>query len=372
MIIYLLIFLIAEILAIICDKVKSNNKNIKIIVFLIIMILSIFAGVRDLTIGTDVNVYGVNWFQMACNCQSFKDYIDLINTTDIGYLFINYIVSRFTTNVNVFLFIIQLICNSLVIITLYRYRERCPFWLSILTYLCIFYCRTFNILRQSIALSILFYSIKYLYQNKNGKYLIAVIISSLFHYTAVFGIVILILKNICTSKSKHKKLYLLFIFFMSIACVYFIKDVIAILYSMGLVNARIYNYLFESINDEGINFFGIDFFVKLIFLIIIYFSYKKNAEKEELSQFLFFITIMDFVFFQIRNIILYADRIALYFNYFILLLLPQSVHNKFLKNKERLIINVAIFIILIVYWIYKYVYTGSCEVYPYTSQILGI
>ncbi len=243
MIIYLLVFVIVEILAIICNKVEKN-KNTKIFAFMIIMILSIFAGVRDLTIGTDVNVYGANWFQIACDCQSFEDYISLINTTDIGYLFINYIVSRFTTNVNVFLFIIQLICNSLVIITLYKYRERCPFWLSLLTYLSIFYCRTFNILRQSIALSILFYSIKYLYKNKNLKYLIAIIISSLFHYTAVFGVVILVLKRICESKSKYKNLYLLLIFLITIVSVYFIKDVIAILYSIGLVNVKIYNYLF--------------------------------------------------------------------------------------------------------------------------------
>ncbi len=371
MIIYLLVFVIVEILAIICNKVEKN-KNTKIFAFMIIMILSIFAGVRDLTIGTDVNVYGANWFQIACDCQSFEDYISLINTTDIGYLFINYIVSRFTTNVNVFLFIIQLICNSLVIITLYKYRERCPFWLSLLTYLSIFYCRTFNILRQSIALSILFYSIKYLYKNKNLKYLIAIIISSLFHYTAVFGVVILVLKRICESKSKYKNLYLLLIFLITIVSVYFIKDVIAILYSIGLVNVKIYNYLFIFVNENDVNIFGIDFFVKIVFLVTIYFSYKKINEKEPLTQFLFFVTIMEFIIFQIKNMILYSDRIALYFNYFILLLLPQASFNISTKAKERLIVNAVLSMILIFYWGYKYVYAGSCDVYPYTSNILGI
>lgn len=372
MIIYLLVFLIVEILAIMCNKIEKNNKTTKIFAFLIVIILSIFAGVRDLTIGTDVNVYGANWFNIACDCQSFKDYISLINTTDIGYLVINYIVSRFTTNVNVFLFIIQLICNSLVIITLYRYRERCPFWLSLLTYLCIFYCRTFNILRQSIALSIVFYSIKYLYQNKNIKYLIAIMIASLFHYTAIFCVIILVLKKICESKSKYKNLYLFLIFLITILSVCFIKDVIAILYSIGLVNVKIYNYLFTFVNDNDVDLFGIDFFVKTLFLIAIYFSYKKINKKEELTQFLFFVTIMEFVIFQIKNIILYSDRIALYFNYFILLLLPQASFNISTKLKDRLIVNAFFSTILIIYWIYKYVYAGSCDVYPYTSNILGI
>ena len=74
--------------------------------------------------------------------------------------------SRFSSNLNVFFFICQLIINTLFFSTMYRYRKNIPLWLSMLSYLTLYYCRTFNYLRQSFSLAIIFFSLRYLEKEK--------------------------------------------------------------------------------------------------------------------------------------------------------------------------------------------------------------
>lgn len=364
MLIYLIVFLFVELFAVIASKNNvQKSRKINITVIIIVLLLSLLGGLRSINIGTDVTVYGKRWFDIAYTSSSFNEYINIINTTDIGYLFTNYIISRFTNNINIFLFIHQLICNTLVIYTLYRYKEKCPFWLSTLCYICLFYCRTFNILRQAIALSVIFYSIKYLIENKYIKYIISCIIASLFHFTAIFGIILLPLKKICESKSKFKNLYLFLIILITISISISIKSVIIFLYKNGIVNERIYNYLFEYVNENG-NIFNIETVFKTIFLCLVIVFSKKLQSKDTTNTFLIMTLIIEFLLFQIRNQIMYADRIAFYFSYLTMLTLPQL--SKTIKiPKKRLLIYLIISLLLILYWYYKYIYSGSCEVYPF-------
>ena len=155
MIIYLITFLITCVLCAILQR-YIKNKTLKVIFSIIIILIpSILGGFRDLTIGTDVLVYGEDYFNYATNYNSLIDYITAFDM-DIGYLTINFLVSRFTSDVHIFLFVLQLIINTLVFIVMYRYKEKIPLWMSMLCYLTLYYCRTFNFLRQSLALAIVF------------------------------------------------------------------------------------------------------------------------------------------------------------------------------------------------------------------------
>lgn len=368
MLIYLIVFLVVELFAFFSTKNNDKNetkktKNNNFHIIIIIFLLSLLGGLRSVNIGTDVLVYGKRWFDVACASNSFNEYISIINTTDTGYLLINYTVSRFTNNINIFLFIHQLICNSLVIYTLYHYKEKCPFWLSTLCYICLFYCKTFNILRQAVALSMIFYSTRYLEEKKYKKYIISIMITSTFHFTAIFGIILLPLKKICESNSKYKKIYLFLIIFITIIVSISIKNVITLLYNNGIVNGRIYNYLFEFVNETGSILNGETFF-KTAFLGMIIMS-KKNLENENnINTFLIMTLIIEYILFQIRNQIMYADRISSYFGYLIMLTLPQLP--KSIKDpKDRLSIYLIISMLLILYWYYKFIHSGSCEIYPF-------
>lgn len=373
MLVYLLIFLIVEILAVVSCKNKESSSKIKAAIFpiVIVIILSVFGGFRDLTIGTDVLVYGANWFEVATNFSSFSSYVDYIQSSDIGYLFINYIVSRFTDDVHIFLMILQLICNGLVVATLYRYRDKIPFWFSLLVYLCIFYCRTFNILRQAVALSIVFYSIKFLDEKHPIKFVIAVLIASLFHFTAIISLIILLFRKICELNSRLQTLFVFIIVTITFVIVFFIKDIISILYSLGIVNFRIYNYLYDFATGS-IDITVIETFFKLLMLLLVLIQNKKIKDDLKLNNLLVLCAIVDFVIYQIRSVIVYSDRLSFYFGYFMMLIFPQAAVSLKVKDKDKLILNTVFIVFLLGFWYYKFVYSGSCEVYPYSSQILGI
>lgn len=370
MFVYIFTFFIVCFIARFFVNDKSNTKVGKIsnifFISLIILILSFIGGIRSNNIGVDIGVYGLNWFKIACNTDTFASYIDKING-DIGYLFLNYLVSRITNNFNVFLFVIQLISNMLVVITLYKYKDKVPLWMGLLYFLCVFYCRTYNLLRQSLALAIVFFSIRYLDEEKSLKYFISIMIASLFHYTAIFAILLFFIYKICNNKKDNKKLILIVI--LAIFLCAFIKPVIAFLYSIGVVNIKIYSYL-NLFAQEKIDISISDEIFKLSILFIILVHIKDNVSKMKINKFLLICTILEFIFYQIRLVLNFADRIALYFGYFTMLLLPQC-RNFLYKNSKNAVLlnNFIIILLLLIFWYFKFVILRSCEVYPYESDI---
>lgn len=364
MLVYIITFIIVELLAHLIPSSKEKTKWYHyMFLFSIIFILSLVGGLRSINIGTDVKIYGERWFRLATNSYSFNFYRTIVSTTDIGYLMINYLVSRISSNINIFLFVHQVICNSIIVITLYKYREKCSFSLSLLLYLCFFYCRTFNILRQAVALSIVFAAIINLIENKNKKFIIYVLISSLFHFTAIFSLLMFPIKKICDIESKKKYIYIILILIGMLLITINIETTIKILYSYGIVNKRIYNYLFEYVNKNA-KTIGFEFLIKSSSLLIILLN--KNALKKlnKENYFLIITTIIEYILFQVRTKIMYADRISLYFGYTMILILPQVVKVPN-KGKQKLLYYILILSIALIYWYYKYIYSGSCEVYPY-------
>ena len=81
---------------------KLDNKIVRYIILgIVILSLSIIGGCRNTTVGTDVEVYGVSWFEKACDYNNITDYLKDMNKEDGGYVVLNYIVSRFTNNINI-------------------------------------------------------------------------------------------------------------------------------------------------------------------------------------------------------------------------------------------------------------------------------
>ena len=247
MIIYLITFFITCVLCVILQK-YIKNKILKVIFsILIILIPSIIGGFRDLTIGTDVLVYGEKYFKYANSYQNILNYITSYDI-DIGYLAINFLVSRFTNDVHIFLFVLQLIVNTLVFITLYKYKERVPLWLSMLCYLTLYYCRTFNLIRQSMALAIVFWGIKKKKKKEFIKYFIVVLLASLFHPSAWIALLLYIINILLNSK--NERIYSFIIVSSALFVVLAFPILMKVLNSLNILPERYYNYLTIYARDE--------------------------------------------------------------------------------------------------------------------------
>lgn len=368
MVIYLVVFILISFLAFLIEK-SANKKINKFWIILIIFILSLMGGIRNHNIGTDINVYGKPWFQTATTCDKFIEYTGKIETSDIGYLLFNYLISRFTSELNVYLFIHQLVCNTLVITTLYKYKKEnkdFSFLLALSMYYFIYYFRTYNLLRQSISLSILFFATNYLMKNRYILYILCVLIAAQFHFTAYFGLILLILYTVIASNIKRKGILIFFIVFISILICLNAINIMKILYNIGLINERVYSYSTIFLKEKA-NINLIESLYKLIFIFMVFLVYK-DVLKNKYALFLF--SILDFISFQLSSIMSYTDRIALYFGYVRMLLIPDILDRKNYKN--RFIFEIIIICLLFSFWIYKFIINGSCEIYPYENIFFNI
>lgn len=366
MLIYIVVFCLSAFFAYLAQRFE--NKKILTIIFSIIAILipSILAGVRDLTIGTDIGVYGKTFFNRAVISNSFQEYSKICET-EVGYRLVNYIVSRFTNNVNIFLFILEFIIIGIVYIAFYQRRKDTPIWLCMLCYLFLFYNRLLNLLRQGIALSIIIYSYKYLDKNELKKYLIAVIIATLFHTTAIFAITLYFIKIV--SKSKSRKALIPIISMVILVLILGYGKILSFLiYNIGIVSTRYAIYL-PSANFS----FNLVETLVLCFFVILAIVFSKKVNKLNQNNMLYIlIGFFGIILTQLSGVADYADRIAFYYTgiYPIMLAsIPQNVG----KNKiDKFTLNYVIIMLFFVFWYWKFIKMGSCETYPYTSAILGI
>ena len=123
MLIYIITFIFSCCLTFIAQQMFIKNKKIPGILasFFAIILPAIIAGLRDITIGTDTSSY-FRYFNYACDSNTFMEYNNL-SRLEIGYNLIIYIVSRFTNNFNVFLFIAQLFVMVPIYIRAYEKRQ---------------------------------------------------------------------------------------------------------------------------------------------------------------------------------------------------------------------------------------------------------
>lgn len=156
------------------QKYTLNKKILQNIVFLQLWLLS---GFRYM-VGTDFYNYKV-YFENI-------DYYKYKNSPfEGGYYLLNKLVHLFSNNSQLIFLIISFITIYLINITLSKYSSK--YWISIFLFITLhFYYESFNIMRQYVAIAIVFYSIEFIYKENLKKYLICVLIATMFHKTAIF------------------------------------------------------------------------------------------------------------------------------------------------------------------------------------------
>lgn len=374
MIPYLILFTIIVLLSTVIQREKASNKIKKIISASIILILSIFGGLRAPEVGTDIGVYGQKYFEQAKEADTFQHYISgKISASDeeskdYGYMALNYIIAKTTGSFATFLTVLQIITNAPIIIVFFKRRKECSFSICILMYLCLFYCRNFNMLRQGAAISLAFLASHYLQsEEKKIKPIILFILAYTMHSSAIIMIVaqtmLYFAKNIKNSTFKKISKY---VFIASGVLVLFLGVAMPILYERGLITTRIYNYINVFKNDSGsLPLTDLIMFVSMAIPSIIDIVKRKEPTSQERCDNA--LAIEGMILYFVRMTMVYADRIALYFQYCSMTALP--VHFRSLTPRKRQLAYIAMVGLLIIYWYVKHVVMGAHEVIPYRSII---
>ncbi|UQD56124.1 EpsG family protein [Flavobacterium sp. K5-23] len=212
----------------------------------------------------------------------------------------------------------------------------------------LFFFSALSTIRQSLATVIVFYSYRFVKEKKYVYFLLTILIGSLFHVSAVIGILILPLVMFPISKTKNIILFILSFFISTIIYNYLIN------LNAGISSlTRLQSYI---LNDENVKpnkiiylYYAIGVFNLLFFDKLI--SYN-NRNKDFITLFNFGLIMLNLLSFEPIS----SLRISAFFMLYIIYLIPYYV--KFFTAKDHLIVQFSItggFLALSFFYIYLYV-----------------
>lgn len=172
---YLICIILSLVLALLAEK---SHK--KVFVYVIAFILSLFCGLRGDSVGVDTENY-------ITNLTYIRERGILLGGSDIGYSLLSYIMMGVFDNPHYALLIFAVITNSFIILRFWDFREHSSFTMMVLIFLIFHYPYTFNIVRQYLAVSIIFWGTRYLEKGAYLKYLCFVAIAASMHSSAILG-----------------------------------------------------------------------------------------------------------------------------------------------------------------------------------------
>ena len=239
------------------DKYQLN----KLFFSISFLILFVMMGFRSIGVGVDDKTYERIYNQVIDNgpIQIF-----LQTTMEPGYLILNYIISLFTSNFQYALVILTFIPMVFYYKALYYERKNINMFLGVFLFGTLLYIYFYGIIRLFIAASIVTYAYKFIFLKETKKYILAILIATLFHYSAIF---MLFFVYITTEKEQKPR---------SIKSIIFL-----VIFVMPIIIFIASNYIFPNMGDrynsytqvKGIHF-SIDLLDKIPILMVALTLYK--------------------------------------------------------------------------------------------------
>ena len=369
------------------QKTCSNNKRVnilsKIILFIAVLLPSLLAGMRDNSVGIDVEVYIVRDMKTACSLQvqSLTDcFAALDRAPEYLYMLLVYICSRITADEGLLLFFIQFFTIGPLAMAAVKLRKEISIPLAMATYLFCFYNNTLNMMRQSISCAFILLGAVYYFNNKmkiNIKTVICYVIACLFHNSGIMGVLIIyILCRISTFKLKrwgYGVIYATIIVFPVI-----ITPLFEFLVSHGMTNDSATHYadifLYRNIGTDWIieNIFSPGYIAEtlgwLSRIIVPCYCLKSFSRYNEPKIMCIRNTAicgtMMYLVIQYAMRTIYGNRLSAFMDIFLVLLVPYAARGRNAKTK-----SIVLYAMVIVFWfLYVMLFKWSGETHIYTFR----
>ena len=394
--VYLLTFLITIILTFLAElvlkddnidgEIKASNNKKKLVALLLmslaVVLLSIIASLRALTVGTDVTTYIVNNFSYAQNSSNFFDFynsqiVNGIYLTKLSEIMeplfaLIIFVGAKVGSIGVTFFIIEFLIVVPIYIFLYLNRENGSMVIGITLFLFLFYNFSLSGMRQSIAMSLFLLATYFLLNGSPWKAVILLVLAYFFHTSiAIVSIILFIVYFTYSKKRNNKKQILIITTLLLILFLLLYSKISPLLIAVfSRINPR-YGYyishyagIYSQLTLNNIPLF------ELIFksLIVIYLSYivikskKILIAKNQIVLFLQFIGIYLILF----DANFYESlRLAYYFNFLMIYSVP--ITSKYIKqNRINILLNYLFCCFpAVLYWAFFIVYKGAYGTVPY-------
>lgn len=363
-----------------CGEISYKKKNkIGYVVCLVLAVLlvTLLAGVRDTTVGTDGESYRW-WVADAENYTSVFQAMKMGRGTEPVYMALLYLAVQIFGSIQGLFFLTGLLTYAFAMAALACLREHIALSYGWAAYLFLFYGNSLNQLRQALAMTVVLFALALLMRKKYFASVILLVLSVGIHNTAVLGIgillVYLVLKHWDTVQVKVVMVCGL------IAAAVFYQPLFHLMEKLGLPISRFVWYL-----NGGEGHFSLNpILVRLPFLLLALWFYREFAAEEQEenrsfvrsdADFLLIMMVAELVTAEMRVISVDIYRISLYFGLircFLIGRIARVLERKAEQNSFWRIILAGIMALLVLIWIYQAVLKGNDEIIPYTSNLLHI
>lgn len=370
MIIYIITFLVVIVLSKLIERYKKSKISYFIAIVLL-LILSIVAGIRSVDMGWDASKYVVSTFYRLDYYNGLIEPFMNETTVEMGFSIYSWFLYKLYPNINFLMFGYSFITTFFIMIFAFREQNKISISKVLIIYYLTLYLVSYNIIRQSISVAIVLVSISLFKDKKKIKALMLFIISLLFHDSAILAIPIYILYIILNKSSSNniKLRRAIIILIVTLIVSYCYSYIIQMLYNIGLITQKYYNY-FLSYDDIDYNLSNI--FINIYWLIFSCVFIKMDTEKNKFNELIFNIVLFSIsLVINVVSIKIHPIYRISYYYYYIGLFNFVPRFNSYIRNDKanRKVGNLLVYGFLLLMFLWMTVLGNGHNIYPYHSDI---
>ena len=338
---------------------NTNNKILFISCFIFPVLLAYCRDLQDF--GKDINLYAIPTFLQA---SEFSDFIPfwIWNGNEIGYCALNWIVSRFTDDVRIYLGIHQIVVFLFIMLTAENIKSRKDALFFLAFYLLCFFNLSIVMFRQILSISvIMFITARYLSGHKKSFW-IGFVFAQLFHNASIIaGIIPVLIWAVEKYHNHFKKICFL---------------IIAFIVSLYVGFKTVFFQLALSVSDKYDNYFSqddmkthkVDLVVWIGLFLCTLLSGARTENEKNGRNIVRAFTILYIGILMLGSLFETANRLSYNIMAPIILIFPQL----FTTAVQRKRAYTIIFVLLISAYVFNSITEGIALTVPYKSRLLGI
>lgn len=309
---------------------KKEIKTITNLLKIIFLFLLIFLGFRHRSVGMDTISYSIG----IENDISLKNLFSQ-STAEPLYLIFQYFIHIVFDNGTIGIFIYSYITIYFIYSGLKKYELNISLFISILVYICLYYFPSFNLLRISLAASIVLSFFNVLLEGYYKKFALLIIITSLIHFSTI---VVFIPFGLFIIYRKHRKIAILSSLLLLIIIILASISLSDYLY---LIN-RYSHYMDDNVSSGRI---GVMLFVDYLPCIIISYFIIKGHKRNVWADVTICFTISALIIRLLAYYISIAGRLHTHFMSLTMIIIPYWILYFYKTNKQKYYLMQAICII---------------------------
>ena len=329
----------------ILNAINLSSKNRKKIFLTICAIqFTIIVGTRTIWTGVDTNVYYSVFERLRSSDTPFAEW----HTFEIFYAFLAWMIARLGGGFVLLNIIMAAMTMFFLSKAIYKLSSSVFFSIYAFVSFCLLY-QMLNQYRQILALAIVLYAISYLLDGNKKAFLIWVVLAAGFHKSSLVAIPLMFLPNIkITSR-------LVWLYVISAVVLWFLNDLL-----FYMISLTPYGGYIGGVYDQGFLWSTVlNLGVRICVLIFCGVFHKRLVAIRSNIDFFYHLALICTVLQVLTVKSALYGRVTTYFFAGYLILLPEIAANGCSTRRNKLVVNIGLYLVLLAWHIVYYTSVGG-------------